>query len=309
MAIELDTTKYAAQLAAANTAEAAATEATTAQKLTALLGGSSLTVTDGSVTDLEALVARLKNDQEKTKYSMLLTSLSTIGDSLSVSQKKSVEEGMQLTDKSLEIKKKIVELDKELKPAEENLKKVQDEIAALEKKIAETDVDPKALAKLTAERAALEAKLNGKPAPSAAEAVILQAKIDTLTQQIENAVAMQKEHNEAVRKLEAQKQSEKTLKAGIEEKQKKREELSGQLSKVNGKISAIVSSIDVNVLKTIANEFAQTVKPEENETNAEEEKRERKADEVNIFFAIRDSIDRLEGILLDTVEENRPHMV
>ncbi len=309
MAIELDTTKYAAQLAATTAQEAAEAQSTTAQKLTTLLGGSSVKVTDGSMTDLEALIARLKNDQEKTKYSMLLSSLSTIGDSLSAAQKKSVEEGMRLADKAKELANKIAELEKEIKPAEEDLKKVQSEIAALEKKVAETVVDPKEVARLTAERAALEAKLKGKPAPSAAEAVIMQAKIDTLTQQIENAVAIQKEHNEAVRKLEAQKQSEKTLKAGIEEKQKKREELAGELSKVNGKISVVVDSIGVNVLKTIANEFAQTVKPEENVTNAEEEKKEKKAEEVNIFFAIRDSIDKLESTLLDTVEENRPRMV
>ena len=36
--------------------------------LAALLGGKSVTVTDGSMSDLEALVAKLKSESERTRF-------------------------------------------------------------------------------------------------------------------------------------------------------------------------------------------------------------------------------------------------
>jgi len=260
MAIELDTTKSAAQLAAATTEEATAAKMTTAQKLTALLSGDSVKVTDGSMTDLEALVARLKNDQEKTKYAMLMSSLGTIGDSLTEAQKKSVEEGMALTDKAKALEAQIKDLDKEI-------------------------------------------------ATGKGESLELQVKIDALTKQIEAAVAEGKEHNELVQKQKALKAELDAKKAVLEEKKEARTVASAELSKVNAKLSSVVDSIGANVLKTIADEFAQAMRPEEAETNAESEKKDKKAEATSIFLSIRDAIDKFEGVIRDTVEENRTNMV
>ncbi len=260
MAIELDTTRHAAQLAAATANEPSTANATSAQKLSSLLGGAPVKVTDGSMTDLEALVARLKNDQEKSKYTMLMASLGTIGDSLTEAQKKKVEEGMKLADEEKALENRIMALD-------------------------------------------------GEIASAKAGSLVLQAKIDALTKQIEAAVEDQKEHNRLVREQAELKAELAVRNAAVEKKEEARKAAANDLSKVSGKISALIDSIGVNVLKTIANEFAQIMKPEEQESNAQEDKREKKAEEVDVFLSIRDAIDKFEAVLRDTLEENRTNMV
>ena len=68
MAIEFGTTRIAAQTTAAATQSNAPAEGKA--KTTPVLGGESLTVTSGAMSDLEKLVARLKNENENTRQSV-----------------------------------------------------------------------------------------------------------------------------------------------------------------------------------------------------------------------------------------------
>jgi chromosome segregation ATPase len=96
--------------------------------LAALLGGKSLTVTDGSMTDLEALVAKLKSDSERTRFLMLMTSLTSIGQSLNAAQKSALESGLALAEK-------LSELEGDLKGYTDDEAKTKAEMTILEAKI------------------------------------------------------------------------------------------------------------------------------------------------------------------------------
>lgn len=252
MAIEFNATKIATQTTSIS--EGAITQ-TPAQKLASLLGGASLTISDGSLSDLEALVSRLKNEQEKSKFSMLLTSLGSISDSLSSAQKAALDEGIKYSEQLDTLNKSLNSLANTL-------------------------------------------------ASDQAAAAIMEKKIKSLEEQIEAARKDGKEHNKLVQE---QKELRKELDAKnkvIEETQGKIAEAKNALSEVSGKISAILSSIDNNTLKTIANKIADIAKPEETESNAEREKKAAKEEATDLFAAIRKSLDDMSRELADTIERN-----
>lgn len=81
-------------------------------------------------------------------------------------------------------------------------------------------------------------------------------------------------------------------------------ETKNEIASVHGEISALVKSIGVNALKTIADELGTMVDAEKAERPAETEKRERKAAD-NPFAAIHDALDRIVRDLAETIVENR----
>ena len=97
MAIEFGTTRIAAQTTAAATQSNAPAEGKA--KTTPVLGGESLTVMSGAMSDLEKLVARLKNENENTRQSVtqrrisiLGTVLDSMADRISEAERKSLIE-------------------------------------------------------------------------------------------------------------------------------------------------------------------------------------------------------------------------
>lgn len=126
MSIQLDTTRLAGSIQMAAPDLPAPSEQ--GKALAALLGGKSLTVTDGSMTDLEALVAKLKSDSERTRFLMLMTSLSSIGQSLNAAQKSALESGLALAEK-------LRELEGDLKGYTDDETKTKAEMVILEAKI------------------------------------------------------------------------------------------------------------------------------------------------------------------------------
>ena len=126
MSIQLDTTRLAGSIQMSAPDLPAPSEQ--GKALAALLGGKSLTVTDGSMTDLEALVARLKSDSERTRFLMLMTSLSSIGQSLNAAQKSALESGLALAEK-------LSKLEGDLKGYMDDETKTKAEMAILEAKI------------------------------------------------------------------------------------------------------------------------------------------------------------------------------
>jgi predicted nucleic acid-binding Zn-ribbon protein len=96
--------------------------------LAALLGGASLTVTSAEMSDLEALVAKLKSESERTRFLMLMTSLASIGRSLDEAQKSTLELGLSLAEK-------LGELEGDLKGYTDDASKTRGEMLILEAKI------------------------------------------------------------------------------------------------------------------------------------------------------------------------------
>jgi len=254
MSIQLDTPRLAGSVQMSVPDLAAPTEQ--GKALAALLGGKSVTVTDGSMSDLEALVARLKNESERAKFLMLMTSLTSIGQSLNEAQKAALEEGLALSEK----------------------------LDALTDLLETCESD------------------NSK---AKADALILQAKIEQLSKQIEQAVEDGKEHNELVDEMKRVREELDAKSQTIADTQGKIDTTKNEIASVKGKISAIVSSIGENSLKTIASELATLTGPEEAESPAEAKKEAEKAAANNPLNAIRESLDRIERELTDTIQQNR----
>jgi len=254
MSIQLDTTRLAGT-AQMSTPDIDA-PAGQGKALTALLGGKSLTVTNGALSDLDALVAKLKNESERTKFLMLMTSLASIGRSLSDAEKSTLEEGLALSEK---------------------------------------------LDNLTGSLAGYEADM----AKAEADAVILQAKIDSLQKQIDQAVQDGKDHNELVAEQKRVREELDAKKQIVADTQGKIADTKNEIASVKGRISAIVNSIGENTLKTIANDIATLTGPEDAESPAEAKKEAEKAVANDPLNAIRDSLDKIEREIADTIQENR----
>lgn len=254
MSIELDTSRMTT--AFQSVAQDTSTNMVASKATAALLGGASVTVSDGGMTDLEALVAKLKNDSERAKISLMMTSLASIGQSLTESQRRTLEQGLAL----------------------------QEQLTELEK----------SLGNYTSSKTQLEA-----------DSAVLQAKIDSLQKQIDQAIADGKEHNKLVAE---QKQAKKELEAKkqvIADTQGKIDETKNAISSVKGQISAIVKSIGENTIKTIANEIAALAEPEKAERQADIDKEAAKLEANNPFAVIRESLNRIEQDLTETILENR----
>ena len=252
MSIQLDTTRLAGSIQMSAPDLPAPTEQ--GKALAALLGGKSVTVTDGSMSDLEALVAKLKSESERTRFLMLMTSLASIGRSLDEAQKSTLESGLALAEKLSEL--------------EGDLKGYTDD----------------------------EAKTK-------AEMAILEAKIDQLKKMIEQEDG--KDHNKMV-------EEQKLVREELVAKEKTMDDIQGKIAKtkneiaeVKGKISAIVNSIGENTLKTIASELTTLTPQEKAESAAEARKEAEKLAANDPLNAIRDSLDKIERELTDTIEANR----
>ena len=254
MSIQLDTTRLAGSIQMSAPDLPAPTEQ--GKALAALLGGKSVTVTDGSMSDLEALVAKLKSESERTRFLMLMTSLASIGRSLDEAQKSTLESGLALAEK-------LSELEGDLKGYTDDASKTRGEM------------------------------------------LILEAKIDQLKKMIEQAVKDGKDHNKMV-------EEQKLVREELVAKEKTMDDIQGKIAKtkneiaeVKGKISAIVNSIGENTLKTIASELTTLTPQEKAESAAEARKEAEKLAANDPLNAIRDSLDKIERELTDTIEANR----
>ncbi|MBQ3808919.1 MAG: hypothetical protein II840_13295 [Kiritimatiellae bacterium] len=254
MSIQLDTTRLAGSIQMSAPDLPAPTEQ--GKALAALLGGASLTVTSAEMSDLEALVAKLKSESERTRFLMLMTSLTSIGQSLDAAQKSALESGLALAEK-------LGELEGDLKGYTDDASKTRGEM------------------------------------------LILEAKIDQLKKMIEQAVKDGKEHNELVAE-------QKRVREELVAKEKTMDDIQGNIAKtkneisdVKGKISAIVSSVGENTLKTIASELTTLTPPEKAESAAEARKEAEKLAANDPLNAIRDSLDKIERELTDTIQQNR----
>ena len=256
MAIELDTSRKFGGLEASSLGSQNLQTSNPLNLQTSLLGGASVTVTNGAATDLEALVEKLKNENERAKFSVLLSSLSAIGQSMTEAQKRTLEQGLALSEKLDELNESL-------------------------------------------------GKYTGEEARQKAESAILQAKIDALQKQIEQAVKDGKEHNELVAEQKRVREELDAKKLALADTQGQIAKTQNEISAVKGQISAIVKSIGENAVKTIANELAALADPEKAERPAEAAKEAEKEEETNPFAAIRDSLDRIERDIAETIAENR----
>ena len=142
-------------------------------------------------------------------------------------------------------------------------------------------------------------------AKTKAEMAILEAKIDQLQKLIDQAVEDGKEHNELVAEQKRVREELVAKEKTMDDIQGKIAKTKNEISEVKGKISAIVNSIGENTLKTIASELTTLTPPEKAESAAEARKEAEKLAANDPLNAIRDSLDKIERELTDTIEANR----
>ena len=273
MSIQFETNRLAG--AAQMSAQDLSTPQNTGKALAALLGGASVTVTNGGMGDLEALVARLKNENERTRFSMMLTSLVAMSQSLDENQKQRLEQGLALSEKLDELQKSLDKYRGEEAEAKAAALLLQAKIEQLQKQIEQAVQDGK------------DHNANVEEQTRVREA---QYKADR--------AALEKELKEAKADLAAREQT-------VTDLQGKITTTKNEIASVKGKISAIVNTIGENTLKTIANEIAALAAPEKAERPAETAKAEEKELLNDPLNAIRDSLAMIERDLAETIEQNR----
>ena len=133
MAIQLDISRIAAQTTTAAATQEDAPSAQGAKKSSPILSGSSLTVSSGAMSDLEALVAHLKNETDNAKTSVSQVRISVLNTVLdSMKDRVTQAERDALVD--------IEALNGEKTEAEGELADLKAEKAASEGRIAEIDL-------------------------------------------------------------------------------------------------------------------------------------------------------------------------
>lgn len=160
MSIQFETNRLAG--AAQMSAQDLSTPQNTGKALAALLGGASVTVTNGGMGDLEALVARLKSENERTRFSMMLTSLVAVSQSLDESQKQRLEQGLALSEKLGELQKSLDKYSGEEAEAKAAALLLQAKIEQLQRQIEQAVQDGKDHNKLVEEQKRVREELAAK---------------------------------------------------------------------------------------------------------------------------------------------------
>jgi len=170
MAIELNTSKVATQVAG-ETRLAEGQVAAEGAKLGPILGGESVKVTSGAMSDLEKLVARLKNETDDTKMSVtqrriavLQTVLDSMSDRITEQERASLIEIEKLNGSKADELAKLAGLEADKVATEGRIAELDAKIAELEKAVERAVQDGEdhreQVAKLKEERAREQKKLD-----------------------------------------------------------------------------------------------------------------------------------------------------
>ncbi len=289
-----------------------------------IMGGASLTVTTAPSGDLEKLVARIKNESESTRLSLVLSSLTTLNEALTDVQKANLAKLDALDQQLAALNEELESLKESLTAEEANSAVMDAKIKSLEKAVERAVQEGKehneAVQKAKAARDRDQAKLDAlKSASTKDEAAIkaAEANLAASQQALDAAVAVQK--GDAA-KLEAAKSSladARSQKAAIDAKintlKKDIATTENQVASVNSQIADCLSAIGEKALENIAAALKSTadnfVQSEDAPSAAEQDKAEKKEEATNPLNVIRDALDRLDQAIEQTVNDNREDMV
>lgn len=229
-----------------------------------VLGGENVKVTSGAISDLEKLVAQLKNESENTRTSVaqqriavLQTVLDSMEDRISEAQAKAL----------VEIETKSGEID-------------------------ELNAD---IARMEADKAAAQAR-------SIELDIKIKELENAVKNEIKNGEDHRKQVEELKRQKAEEDQKVADLTNAIASAQAKIATLNSEIASLSASIGAATLSEVAAAVKAAAGDVA--VDPEKVESVAESEKREQKAESLNPLNIIRDSLDRIYEDITRTIEEN-----
>ena len=289
-----------------------------------LLGGTSLTVTTAPSGDLEKLVARIKSESQNTRLSLVLSSLTSLNEALTEVQKMNLAK-LDTLDQQLKTLKELLETTKaELAAEEANAAVMDAKIAALEKAVEQAIADGKehneAVQKAKEQRDSDQAKLdNLKNASKKDEAAIAAAEANLAASQkaLEAAVAVAKGDEAKIATAKSNLDATKAQKAASDEKiatlRKTIADAESEIASVDSQIQVCLSAIGEKALANIAAALQSTAnnfqEAEEVPSVAQQEKAAKKEEAVNPLNIIRESLDRLDQALEQTIHDNRETMV
>lgn len=288
--------------------QAQESQVSAAKKLASILGGQSVTVTAAPTSDLEKLVARLKNENENVKASVAQRRLASVLDAYTARYGELTEQQTQiladiaannaeiavlkeelqelLNDKGAAdaqaalMESKIDQLERALDQAIQDGKIHRENIAKLKEQIAADQDNEDLKAELAKEEAAL----------ATSEAALAKAQTDLASAQAAAGALSAK--------IEALAGSIATKESGISALEDGNEALAAKLDpKTVANLLAAFSAQDVSV------------EVERNVSAAEEEKAEKKAIANNPANVLREAMDKMDEAILRTIDENRDKTV
>ena len=250
-------------LSAANVAETP--KEAKSESVKPLLGGESVTVTSGAKTDLEKLVAQLKNETDETRQSVsqkrisiLMTVLNSMADRVTEKQKKAFVDLEDLCSKLSDVERDISSWMSEKATAVQQSVALDTMIKSLENAV---------------ENAVQDGEDHRK--------------------QVEKLKAQKAEVDERIRQLENAISSAKTKASGIQAS-------ISQCSEAIG--AATLSEVSAAVRMAVSEEKAPL---ERAETQADRDKHAKKEEETSIANSIHESLERIDDEMSKTVEGNR----
>ena len=284
-----------------------------------LLFGSNILVSYG-ISDAEALVARLKNENADTHVAMKLKALSAVANGISTQQLRALAQALALAEsvKSLEMTRdgltRIANIDESL------ITELALKTATLEEEIKTArenqDLYNKQIAKQKADRAELQDKINKLEADTehdhADEIAALKEQVKALDKSItENTAARDKltqeikEKDEMVSAFKAESDEYKKLIAeapGMIETAKK------QIAALHAQLAPLIASIGESTLKALAEDIL-GIDPPDPDSPQDRRELEKNTEEMDVLSVIRDRLDALAKSILDEVAEKRVDMV
>lgn len=284
-----------------------------------LLFGSNVLVSYG-FTDVEALVAQLRNENADSRLSMKLKALSSIAQGLSSQQLAALEKSLALADSVKSLEKAVNDLQENVIKTEAELKVLQLQTEALEKQVETARENQKEynknIEKLQKDKAELDDKIakleaEGK-AEDASEIAALKSSLavveKALKANVDGAAATDRKIADLETSLNGGKAKADSLSASIQRDTAEIDAKKNEISDKLGQAAVVLDSIDKNVLKTIAGELSKIV-PEKAQSTREADKIEEKAEATDVVRVIRDMLDDIATDILDEIAERREQMV
>ena len=274
-----------------------------AKEAAPLLSGPSVSVTQPA-SDLEKLVARLKNENSDRKTSLAKQRLASVLDAyvarygeLSSEQTQILEEitenNASIADQTAELKKALADLtaaDAQRVIMEAKLDEVN---RAIERAVADGKAHRETVAKLKEQLAKDQDNEDLKAELAKEEATVAALE--------KEQAGLEKDRQTAIAQLGAQEAKLDSLNAAVD---KLKGEIAA-LEKSNADLGAKLGSQTIANLLAALDDDSASEPTERNVSNAEEEKAKAKAIANDPANVIRDAMDRMDAAILQTIDENR----
>ena len=280
-----------------------------------LLVGANILVSYG-ITDLEALVSQLKNENADTRLATRLKSLSSIAESLSSQHLKALEKALEYADGVTQLEKSQNDLSTSTQMTKAELVALQLLTESLESQVENARQNAEEYNKnfeaLLAKKAEMEKKLSeleeqGEKADQA-QIADLKAQLADLETQIkttEDAKAAEEANIQAATvSLEGNRAKMAEYQNEIDKNTAAIAKIKNDIADLNAQISSVISSLDENTLKAIATELA-VAEPEQAESPRDIAKKDEKLEATDVVKLISDALDEIARDIQEEIAQKR----